>query len=458
MTLSPHSPARMPTLDTRPIELAPLRRSAAAAGVHADAQAAFDPRGIGGRFITRFAFIAFGLYHVPLFLNNYPSFGGGGFDDKGLAVSWGHVFTAPGIWFARRLFHMTGPMIQSAAGDNGDVGEEFARLLLAIGVGVIAAVVWTIADRRRPRAPWVGGALQTLLRYSIILGLASYAIAKILPMQFPPISGFTLDQRVGDLTPMALLWTFMEYSRPYAFFGGLMELVAVLLLCSRRTATLGAATCLAVMTNVTLLNFSYGVPVKLYATLLAVSAAVLVLYDTPRLIAFFVTGGPVAPASRIPVWQDAMSGRVRWTIKIVLVGSVLLSSVVAMRSAIGQHGTSSGLDGTWAVTSYTRTDGVPDATTSATAWKRMVVQGGSLIVRQTNDVLTGCTRSPSTDSSMIAFTCRGGRHGELRWTVNGKAIDLTGPFDGAAVHITARRLDQADYPLFRSEFRLISDR
>ena len=55
------------------------------------------------RFSERFALVAFDLYHLPLFLNNYPSLGGGGFGE-GLAVSWGHVFTRPGLWLAHILF------------------------------------------------------------------------------------------------------------------------------------------------------------------------------------------------------------------------------------------------------------------------------------------------------------------------------------------------------------------
>jgi len=176
--------------------------------------------------------------------------------------------------------------------------------------------------------------LRVLLRYSIALGLASYGVAKILPMQFPPLRAGTLGQRVGDLSPMALLWTFMEYSRPYAFFGGLMECVAVLLLCVRRTATLGALVCLAVMTNVALLNYAYGVPVKLYATMVVLSAAVLVLYDAPRLTAVLVTNRPAPAAAPPSAAHERIAAPWRWTIKVALVGSVVVSSVVAMRSAI----------------------------------------------------------------------------------------------------------------------------
>lgn len=288
------------------------------------------------RAIERFALVALSLYHLPLFLNNYPSLGGGGFNDTGLAAQWGHVFTPPGVWVARHVFHMQGPMPSAYQGDNGDVGEEFGRLLLAVVLGALAAAVWTIADRRRPRAAWVGDALQVLLRYSIALGLISYGIAKILPRQFPPISNATLERRVGELTPMSLLWTFMQYSRPYALFGGVMEMVAVLLLCFRRTATLGALVCLAVMTNVALLNLAYGVPVKLYALMMVVSAAVLVLYDTPRMWAFFVRreAVPAARPSTLPLHR--IRPVARGSIKALLVGSVVVSSVVAMLPTAGR--------------------------------------------------------------------------------------------------------------------------
>jgi uncharacterized membrane protein YphA (DoxX/SURF4 family) len=282
------------------------------------------------RAIERFALVVFALYHLPLFLNNYPSLGGGGFDDTGLAAQWGHVFTPPGVWVARHVFHMQGPMPSAYQGDNGDVGEEFGRLLLALVLGALAAAVWTIADRRRPRAAWVGDALQLLLRYSIALGLISYGIAKILPQQFPPISNATLERRVGELTPMSLLWTFMQYSRPYALFGGVMELVAVLLLCFRRTATLGALVALAVMTNVALLNLAYGVPVKLYALMMVASAAVLAICDAPRLWAFFVRGRAVPAARPATLPLQRIPTAARGSIKLVLVGSVIVSSVVAM--------------------------------------------------------------------------------------------------------------------------------
>src|SRR6185436_6756468 len=102
-----------------------------------DRMGAVPPHHLTRRLAERFALIGFGLYHLPLFLNNYPSLGGGGMSDRGLAISWGHIFTPPGVWVAHHVFHVAGAMPNGYRGDNGDVAEEFGRLLIAI---VVAAV------------------------------------------------------------------------------------------------------------------------------------------------------------------------------------------------------------------------------------------------------------------------------------------------------------------------------
>jgi hypothetical protein len=417
------------------------------------------PHGLPRRLAERFALIAFGLYHLPLFLNNYPSLGGGsGGFGEGLAVSWGHVFTRPGIWLARILFGMTGPMTMASAGDNGDVGEEFARLILAAVTGVVVTIIWTTADRDHPRAPWVEGALRVMLRYSIALGLVSYAVAKILPQQFPPLGPFNHEMRVGELTPMRLLWTFMQYSRPYSFFGGVMESVAIVLLCFRRTATLGALTTVAVMTNVALMNIAYDVQVKLYALMIVISAGVLVLYDARRLLAVFVTNQGVPPASQPTLFEGRMPGSLRWAIKLLLIGSVTVSSVSAFESESPTRVASvTGVSGAWGITSFTRDAHATDASAGPT-WRRIIVDDGSIAVRLDTDAMMRCRRTTTADASTIAFACAKGRSGELRWTLTGTALQLDGTFAGAAMHVTARRLDEKDYPLMRGGFHVIYDR
>lgn len=403
------------------------------------------PHSLTRRLVERFALIAFALYHLPLFLNNYPSLGGGGMAEKGLAISWGHVFTPPGMWVARHILGATGPMPSGNQGDNGDVAEEYGRLLLAVAIGVVGAVCWTLADRRRPRARWAGDWLRVLLRYSIALGIASYAIAKILPVQFPPIDPRTLEVRVGDLTPMSLLWTFMEYSRPYAFVAGIMELAVVFLLCFRRTTTLGAVICIVVMTNVALMNYAYGVPVKLYATLMVISAVVLVLYDSRRLLALFVSNGTAAAAQLESLPQDRIPASIRCPVKVVLVGSVMLSSVVAMRSILRTPRPTSPIDGTWTVTSFA------EQAADSLRWRRVIMQGNALTIRLASDAFMRCQTTASNATS-ITLACSRNRKGELRWTRTGDVLQFEGVFDGVPVSVGGRLVPPSEYRLIQSKF------
>ena len=433
------------TLAQRSAELTPL----VAHGDHTDAAPGPRPHSLTRRLVERFALITLALYHLPLFLNNYPSLGGGGMD-TGLAVSWGHVFTPPGMWVARHILGATGPMPSGNQGDNGDVAEEFGRLLLAVTIGVIGAICWSLADRKRPRARWAGDWLRVLLRYSIALGIASYAIAKILPMQFPPIDPRTLEVRVGDLTPMSLLWTFMQYSRPYAFFAGVMELAVVVLLCFRRTATLGAVICIVVMVNVALMNYAYGVPVKLYATMTVISAVVLVLYDSRRLLALFVSNRTAAPAQLESLSQDRIPPSIRWPIKFVLVGSVILSSVVAMRGILGQPRPTSPIDGTWTVTSFAA------QAADSLHWRRVIVQGNTLSIRLASDAFMRCQTTASNATS-ITLACSRNRKGELRWTRTGDALQFEGVFDGVPVSVGGRLVPPSAYRLTQGKFHWIID-
>ena len=435
------------TIDARPATPPPELKPASDDSLLSDVPAA-PSDSILRRLIERFAFIAFALYHVPLFLNNYPSLGGGG-SEKGLAISWGHVFTRPGIWVARHLFHMTGPMPYANQGDNGDVGEEFGRLLLSIVIAAVGAAAWTFADRRRPRAKWLGEALRVLLRYSIALGITSYAVAKLWREQFPPIFPATLDQRLGDLTPMALLWSFMQYSYPYSLIGGVMELVVVLLLCFRRTATLGALLCIGVIGNVAMLNIAYGVQVKLYATMIVLSAAVLVVYEMPRLYAFFVANRVAQLVPPSP-FHARVATPVRWTLKTLVVGSVMLSSIVVARKAASAYSLPPApLDGGWVVTQQ----GV-----SGSQWRRVYIAPFGVTIRLESDSVIFCQRGATDSPSTISLDCGANRKGSLHWTRTGNVAQLDGTFAGAPLSLTARRLESSDYRLLRTKSRWIWDR
>jgi putative flippase GtrA len=427
----------------------------------------FDPpaapapaNGVVRRLAARFALVAFGLYHLPLVLNDYPTLGGGGLGEDGLSVAWGHVFGQVGLWVARHVFDVTGPMGDALRGDNGDTVEEYCRLLVAVVVAAVAAAIWTFADRRRPRARWVEDALHVLLRYAIILGLASYAMAKLYPVQFGQLSPSRLETRVGELSPMGLLWAFMEYSPVYSTFAGIMELAAVLLLCFRRTATLGALICVPVMLNVMLMNTCYDVVVKLYSISLFVAALVLVLHDARRLADLLVFHRAIPARPVRPPFRSRRLNQARWIVKLVLVGGVLLSSAVAMHELCGRirADEASPLHGTWDVTSFVVAGRDLTHTAEPSRWRRVAVGLRGFAVRLEDDTLLTCRPKPDDATRTLSLTCsRTHQDGTLHWTRRGDELQLEGSFGAAPVTATLKRRDESQLRLLHDGFHWTYD-
>lgn len=129
--------------------------------------------------------------------------------------------------------------------------------------------------------------VRTYGRYFLVLMLLSYGFSKFFEGQFSYPSLERLDRKIGDSSPMGLLWTFMGYSKIYTVFGGFCQVLAGCLLIFRRTMIIGSLLALMVMTNIVVLNFSYDVPVKLFSTHLAVIALLLLIPNVVNLFQLF---------------------------------------------------------------------------------------------------------------------------------------------------------------------------
>lgn len=184
-------------------------------------------------------------------------------------------------WCATAVLGLDEPSTQPTG--SGDSTYAYVFHLVALVLAAAGAAAWTALDRRRAAYPRLAAGALVALRYYLGFTLLVYAFAKL--SQFPPPHPGRLDQRVGDMSPMGMLWTFMGSSQPYALFGGFAEGLGGALLLWRRTHVAGALVALATMSNVVALNLCYDVPVKLYSALLLGMAALILAPHAPRLIA-----------------------------------------------------------------------------------------------------------------------------------------------------------------------------
>jgi uncharacterized membrane protein YphA (DoxX/SURF4 family) len=166
---------------------------------------------------------------------------------------------------------------------SGDTMFAYLELLLLALTAIAFAIGWTAVDRRSDDAR-IARTLRVALRWWLATVLVHYGLAKVFEIQFREPPAWILDQRVGDKSPMALMWTFMGHSRPYTIGAGLAECLGACLLLWRRTATFGALVLAVVMTNVVAMNFCYDVPVKLYSLELLAAALAVAAPDLRRMV------------------------------------------------------------------------------------------------------------------------------------------------------------------------------
>jgi hypothetical protein len=164
------------------------------------------------------------------------------------------------------------PNATNEVNGSGDSAYSWAGFILQMSITAFATLVWSLLDRRRINYDRTYFFVEIAIRYYLAMILFSYGWAKIMVQQMPVPNDGRLYQRVGDMSPMGMLWTFLGSSPWYEIFCGAMEVLAAGLLFFRRTALLGAIVAAIVMFQVFVLNMCYDVPVKIYARHLLVFA------------------------------------------------------------------------------------------------------------------------------------------------------------------------------------------
>jgi hypothetical protein len=234
-------------------------------------------------------------------------------------------------WVGDRVLHVE--VIDQPTG-SGDTMRAYVGCLCAVVIAAVAALLWTmlVLLLHRWRPDWrpdarLHGFLRVLVRFFLCQMLLSYGFAKVIPLQFAQPSSFRLAQQLGDMSPMGLLWTFMGFSPTYQIFTGAAEVLAGLLLTTRRTTLLGGLVALAAMTHVFVLNMCFDVPVKLYSFNYLVMALFLIVPDLPRLTNALVLGKAVEARPFIPLLGDVNFDRLVLVLRTLVVVAMVYGQV-----------------------------------------------------------------------------------------------------------------------------------
>ena len=239
------------------------------------------------------------------------------------------------LWASKHVFSIT-HIRKVPYTDSGDTTFDYAKVLIFFILSILLALCIAIIDKKRNNYKNLNAWLFVYIRYCIGFYLLVYGFDKVFKSHFPFPSLEKLEQPFGQSSPQGLLWAFMGYSTTYTVYLGIIEVLSGFLLFFRRTTALGAIMALMIMINVTIVNFSYDVPVKLFALHLVVYAAILLSPYFRSILNFFILKKETKLAEQIQPVYPKLIGEYRKAIKGIVIGAFTLLfmnfSIVNMRT------------------------------------------------------------------------------------------------------------------------------
>ncbi|HEX4459365.1 MAG TPA: hypothetical protein VIA18_15405 [Polyangia bacterium] len=404
------------------------------------------------RFAFRFLFAYVALYSFSLASNSEF-----GWDWLTLNKLW-HALIP---WLGKHVLHLP-KAIDNFTNGSGDTLYDWLLDGFWACTALVAAMVWSVVDRRRTQYERLHAVLRLWVRYALAYQMLSYGFAKVFKLQFPLPAPSRLAETYGESSPMGILWAFMGVSTAYTVFGGLSEVLGGLLLLFRRTTTLGALVVMAVMTNVVMLNFCYDVPVKLLSSHLLLLGVWLLLPDAKRLVDVLILHRPTTPSLKL--WRPA-STRGVWARRIVKYGLLAFlgfqfihGSIKAMKS-YGDHAPKPKEFGAYEVEQFIRRGKlVEQRLDDPKRWRFVAIglHGGAVrlvdgTLQQLGEAKDGQIEQWTDDPAhhFMSFAMPDAGHIVL----SGKFV----PFDNDEVKVTLKKIDETKLPLLSRGFHLVNE-
>jgi uncharacterized membrane protein YphA (DoxX/SURF4 family) len=371
-------------------------------------------------------------------------------------------------WVGKHILRLSTDITVQPNG-SGDTTYNYVQVLCYLVLAAVAAIVWSVVDRRRTQYARAHDFLRIYVRYSLAMTMLSYGFAKVFKMQFPFPSAERLMQPFGDSSPMGLLWTFMGYSTGYNLFTGGAEVLGGLLLLFRRTTTLGALVVIGVMSNVVALNFFYDVPVKLYSSHLLLMGVFLLSPDLRRLANVLVLNRPTEAVVLRTPFQRPWLERGSRAVKVLFAGWIIYSVGSGNWEGRSQYGDAAprhALYGVYEVESFTRNGEVlPLLAGDATAWRNMMVgTRGRLAIRFMNGTSKRFRMKDDAEKKTLSLSAtsypgeQDTETAELTWSQpDPEHLTVEGSFRNATIHVRLKKLDESKFLLVNRGFNWIQE-
>jgi hypothetical protein len=367
-------------------------------------------------------------------------------------------------WTAVHVFRVTQPLVITGSG-SGDKTFDWVAAFCLLAISAVAAMAWSIFDRRRDNYITVHTWFRLFLRFATGSTMVSYGMIKAIPLQMPAPPLTRLLEPFGNFSPMGVLWYSIGASHGYERFAGAAELAAAVLLFIPRTATLGALVLLGDSIQIFTLNMTYDVPVKLFSFHLILIALVLLAPDTRRLLNVLVLDRMAPPSSQPPLVRGVRARRILLASQLVfgayLFVVFILSSQQSWR-AYGGGAPKPQLYGIWDVQKMS-IDGVERAAlvTDYDRWRRVVFQSlTSTIFQRMDETFAGYASKTDMDRKTITLTTPADTSWRSELTFDrpdAEHMTIDGTMDGHKIRMQLWRIDHTKMLLLTRGFNWVQE-
>ncbi|MGI4728367.1 MAG: hypothetical protein ACRYGB_07330 [Janthinobacterium lividum] len=250
------------------------------------------------KFAFHFCFIYFVLQALPLDWKYYQYL---------FSINWLHFQYTD-------VFNLTRYQPQLFAAD-----PSFINWLVIAVIAISGAIIWLFTDVKMQTYNSLYYMLRVIVRYRLAIGIIGYGMIKFFPLQSPYPSISNLNTYYSDFSRWKLFSMSLGVVPGYETFLGAVEILAGLLLLSRKTATIGAVIVIFFTGNVFMSNLAYEGGETVYSLYLIAMALFLVAFDAGRIYSLFATQKPVAPNFFKPVYAQQWQKNGRLILKSLVI-------------------------------------------------------------------------------------------------------------------------------------------
>lgn len=422
------------------------------------------------KFTFRFCFVFFLLYIFPFPLNTIPFLNEllslnqkiAGWYYELLNVYY-NIWHGIVPWTGKHILHLSYSIVTFTNG-SGDTTYDYVLFLIYIIISLLAAIIWTLFDRKRNTYTSALYWLRVLVRYYLAIILFSYGFSKVFHVQMSSPFLFQLVQPFGDKSPMGLAWSFVGYSKAYSAFTGWGEIIGGGLLFFRRTTTFGALLSMVVIGNIIAINFCYDVPVKLYSSTLFMMSVFLAAPDLNRLLNVFIlnkTTQPVIFKNFLHKRWQQISVRCFRALFIIYAFYSSISGSLNGQREYGDKRTLPPLYGIYNTSVFIRNkDTILPLTTDTTRWKQLIIDfDKSVQIKLMNDKIQWYSFSVDTVQHRVSLNSYVDtlRKSILSYKIDGSWLTLTGGLFDDSVYIRLNKYDAQSFNLMNRGFHWINE-